>query len=143
MRIPSNNLMTNVYTSQLRFWWQPPAMTTTAGLVVAHVLGRPINLLCSRHGCLVVTFVTLLFSGARHQAIRETELRCMEDKRALQCECHDHDLLRPSSTHSRVLSTITEPTRSIPKPHTHSRLRTPDPDHARSLLTRSLVPISR
>ena len=61
-------------------------MTTTAGLVVAHVLGRPINLLCSRHGCLVVTLVTLLFSGAQYQAIRETELRCMEDERALQRE---------------------------------------------------------
>ena len=49
--------------------------------------------------------------------------------------CHDHDLLQPSSTHSRVLSTIPEPTHSIPKPHTHSQLRTPDPDHARSLPT--------
>ena len=31
---------------------------------------------------------------------------------------------------------IPEPTSSIPKPHTHSRLRTPTPDHARSLPTR-------
>ena len=62
--------------------------------------------------------------------------------------CHDRDLLQPSSTHSRALSTIPEPTSSIPKPHSHSRLRTSIPDHARSLptrsgSTRSLVPISR
>ena len=44
--------------------------------------------------------------------------------------CHDHDLLQPSSTHSRVLSIIPEPTSSILKPYTHSRLRTPVPDHA-------------
>ena len=64
------------------------------------------------------------------------------------CLCHDHDLLQPSSTHSRVLSIIPEPTSSIQKPYTHSRLRTPVPDHARSLptwsgSTRPLVPSSR
>ena len=66
----------------------------------------------------------------------------------LEALCHDRDLLQPSSTHSRALSTIPKPTSSIPKPHSHSRLRTPVPDHARSLPTRSgstrpLVPISR
>ena len=57
--------------------------------------------------------------------------------------CHDHDLLQPSPMHSRDLSTIPKPTSSIPKPHSHSRLRTPIPDHARSLPTQSLVPTSR
>ena len=49
--------------------------------------------------------------------------------------CHDRDLLQPSSTHSRALSTIPEPTSSIPKPQSfptqntrsRSRLITPDP----------------
>ena len=39
--------------------------------------------------------------------------------------CHDCDLLQPSSTHSRVLSIIPEPTRSIPEPHTYSNSEHP------------------
>ena len=57
--------------------------------------------------------------------------------------CHDRDLLQLSPTHSRDLSTIPKPTSSIPKPHSHSWLRTPIPNHAWLLPTRSLVPTSR
>ena len=88
--------------------------------------------------------------------VKKEKLSCDEvwwpstqQKRAVVvlASCHDHDLLQPSSTHSRVLSIIPEPTSSIPKPYTHSQLRTPVPDHARSLPTRSgstrlLVPSS-
>ena len=79
---------------------------------------------------------------------QEDVSQVLADAHEVFAYCHDRDLLQPSSTHSRALSTIPEPTSSIPEPHSLSRLRTPVPDHARSLptrsgSTRSLVPISR